>query len=92
MRWKVFCDHILGQIGVEATCKYGCIATEYQYVLVVEDGKIHEIGEFIYRLFRDNLVHEEDLIQFGMECEKYRIGQRATMPSYCYGNDGLKIY
>jgi len=73
-----------------ATVQYGHVDTEYQSVLCVKDGKIIEIGSFLYRIFREGLYGSvENLERFGLECEDYRLGLRETPPKWCYRANGV---
>ena len=84
MNFERFEKHITDQINCFATVKYGFIGTEYLQVLIVENGQIKEIGELIYRIFRETLVTSEQLEDFGNACEKFRTGETQTYPVWNY--------
>jgi len=69
-----FEELIISQIGCPTTVKYGYIGPEYLVVLAFIDGKFVELGELLYRIRREKLATERDIIAFGKECEKFRIG------------------
>lgn len=79
---------ITDQINCPTTVKYGYIGPEYLIVLAFIDGKFVELGELIYRIRRERLASDEEIIAFGKECEKYRIGERNTPPCWNYKQDG----
>lgn len=82
MTFQEFESHIISQINANVTIKYGSVGTGYLFVLGVNDNKeIVEYGEIIYRAYRENLCGVNMLQNFGIECEKYRIGLRKEMPS-----------
>lgn len=85
-------------VGVEVIVEYGCIGTNYLQILIVKDGKIITIGEFLYRIFRENMLSRdpdcpESLIEeLGKEAEKYRNRERDKRPSLNYSKGILKVY
>lgn len=85
MSLQEWCKPITDQINVPVTISYGHIETTYQQLLIVEDGQIKSIGEFVHDLYYYNKVHDVQLkIQLGIEAEKYRTGQRDKLPALCY--------
>jgi len=86
---KDFFKTITEQITVPSIANYGEIGTYYFVVLVFENGEFRVIGSFLYRIFREGLYTTDDLINFGKECELYRVGKRAQMPCWCYKEKGL---
>lgn len=81
-------------INTEITIEFGCIGSNYSQILIVDNGKIKSIGEFIYRVFLERLAEREegDLISdLGIECEKYRINKREKKPSLCFYKEELKV-
>lgn len=88
------------EIKVEITLDYGEIGSRYQQILIVEDGKIKSIGEFLYKVYMESDTYNSHdlknlLIDLGIEAEKYRIGERAKLPSLHYihynNEDILKV-
>lgn len=77
---KLICD----QIGVPATARYGSIGIQYLKVVIFQDGKFLEVGELLYKIWSEGLYTEQDLINFGKECEDFRLGLMKKMPSWCY--------
>lgn len=93
MKFEDFNKLITEQIGVYSTVHYGSVGIQYLNVLSIKDGKIIVLGELIYRIWRETLYTEQDLINFGKECEDYRLGLKTTMPSWCYkANNKLSFY
>lgn len=94
MQFEDFSKTLLSKIvDPSATIQYGHIGTEYQSVLCIKDGKIVEIGSFLYRIFREGLYGSmENLERFGLECEDYRLGFRTTPPTWCYKGDGVLTF
>lgn len=82
-------------IAVEITIDYGCIGTNYQEILVVENGKIKSIGNFIYRIWRERLLKDnvdmELLEELACQAELYRTGQRDKKPSLAFWEADLKV-
>lgn len=90
--FEKWCEPIINQINVPVTIYYGHIGTGYSQLLIVEGEQIKSIGEFVYNLYYYNKVWDNQLkIQLGIEAEKYRIGQRLTVPSLCYYYDTLTV-
>jgi hypothetical protein len=93
MKFEDFNKLITDQITGHTTVHYGSVGTQYLKVLSIKDDKIIELGELIYRIWRETLYTEQDLINFGKECEDYRLGLRTTMPVWCYKeNNQLSFY
>ena len=88
MNFKEFEQHICSQIHTPCTVKYGCIGIEYLVVLAFIDGEFRELGELIYRIWRETMYTKEDLIAFGKECEDFRLGLLPTKPVWCYKTVG----
>ena len=88
MDFDQFNDFICSQIGIPATVKYGNIGTDYLIVLGFQDGKFIELGSLIYIIWRKTLYTEQDLIDFGKECEDYRLGLQRNPPVWCYKTIG----
>lgn len=79
-------------IKVPFTASFGSIGTEYTNVLISDNGAIKSIGEYIYRIDR-NEVHCSDSVkvQFAKACEQYRLG-KGKFPSLCYfESDSLTV-
>ena len=80
-------------INVEVETSFCYIGSGYTQVLIVENGKIRIIGEYLWRIKRGEIHCPDELrIRFAKECEKFRIGQRPERPSLCYCGDNLGIY
>lgn len=82
---------ITEQIHTPATVHYGELGSNYLIVLAFIDGKFVELGELLYRIWREQLYTDDELIQFGKECEDYRLGFRSERPSWRYENKKLTI-
>lgn len=84
-----FDKYILSQINnPTATAEFGCVGSQYQYILCVEGGEIKPIGQILYRIHRESLGTNELLERFGQECEKFRTGNRITLPSCHFFQNG----
>jgi hypothetical protein len=81
-------------INTEININFGCIGTNYTEILIVQDGKIKSIGNFIYRLWSE-LSGKENvdklLAELAVECEKYRTGMRGRKPSLCFWEKELRV-
>jgi hypothetical protein len=84
MDFKAFCATICKQIEVPVTLEYGNFATGYLIVLAFIDGEFKELGELLYDVYNRHLYTEQELVEFGTECEYFRIGFSETAPSWCY--------
>lgn len=78
---KYIKEIIQNQVGQEVWVEHGCIGTEYSEVLIVDNGKIVRIGQFIYRAYREGLGNKVLWTALGVECRKYMNGERQEMPS-----------
>jgi len=84
MNFQDIANLITSQIHDYSIVKYLNPGIDYLIVLGIKDGKIVEYGELAYPIIQFEHPSEEDLIRFGKECEDFRLGFRATMPSFCY--------
>ena len=73
---------IAQKINPNFCIEYGCIGTGYQYVLLVQDGKIKEVGEFVYRIHRENKATSEQWEEFFIRCQQFVDGELNSMPQW----------
>lgn len=92
MEFEQFSNIICKQIGIPATASYGSVGMNYLKVIAFQDGKFVELGELLYRIWRETLYTKAQLIAFGKECEDYRLGFRKTMPTWRYKDDILTFH
>jgi len=92
MKFEDFTYTICSQINSPSTVSYGDFRTGYLKVLEIKDGYIVELGEIIFNAFIQKLVSENDLIVFGQQCEKFRIGERENPPSYFHWNGKMIMH
>lgn len=73
---------ITDQINCFCVARYGSIGSRYIIVLAPMNNHIVELGQCHHDVFRFGYATQKQLIEFGEECEKFRIGGRKTMPSW----------
>lgn len=86
---KLFHHILQKKIGVEIKIDSGCIGSRNSEILIVEEGRIKCIGQFNYSLWSERNGEEGVLIaleELGEEAEKYRLGQRKTLPCIGYNS------
>lgn len=92
MTLQEWCKPITDQISVPVCVEWGCNGTRYIKLLIVKNGEIVSIGEFVYRLFSENIYVSEQLKQaLGKWAENYRKDETLTAPSLCYYGGELVV-
>ena len=77
-----------------STCQYRGLGINYSKVLAIKDGKIIEVGEFIYRFWREGLYkHEEEslLKEFSYAVKKYYDNPTGNVPSIFFVDNKLTL-
>ncbi len=77
-------------VKVPFTNNYGTVGEQYTHVLIIEDGAIKSIGEYLYRITRKEIwISEELMDKFAAACELCRQG--GPFPTLCYFGDELAV-
>lgn len=87
-------QHIIPEIYVD----FGCIGTRYIHILIVHNGQIKSIGQFIYTIWNEGYLNrqgwgtKDKFKELAIEAEKYRLGERDKEPSLAFNGNELVIY
>lgn len=73
---------IAHEVNPNFCIEYGCIGTGYQYVLLVQDGMIKEVGMFVYRIHRENKATEQQWKDFFIHCQQFVDGECDCKPQW----------
>lgn len=77
-------------IKVPFTTHYGTVGDQYTHVLIVENGAIKSIGEYLYRITRNEIYVGDELAdKFAAACEICRQG--GPFPTICYNGDEISV-
>ena len=89
-----FTKNITDEIDQYSCIEYGCIGTEYLYILTIKDNRIVPVGEFLYQCWREQSTKRTTLKilkQLGVQAQKYINGEREKMPSVHYVDNELTL-
>jgi len=77
-------------VKIPFTTSYGTVGDQYTQVLIVEDGAVKSIGEYLYRITRNEISVSDELAEkFAAACELCRQG--GPFPCLCYFGDDLAV-